>query len=277
MLAFHSSNFRKGLCLRFLSTSIESIQHKQKIQSQFTLQAKPFLEFHSADEQTQIFQDLGKFSKSDRILDSGCGPGIVSRFLSKKVHEVVGLDLTNEMLRIAKEEAVKNAISNCKWVTGDMTNLPFENQSFDGAVTRYTFHHLQAPQEALRELARVTKKGSRIVVVDATPLPSKQAAYNAFEILRDPSHTKALTSSELKSLGDAIPALEMIGTADSVLTLDAEGLVDRAFPDAVTREDLLKLLQDDVVKNNLDFNARYNEKGRLIISFPNTAVVWTVK
>eukprot|EP01037_Dinobryon_pediforme_P020664 gene20664-21342_t len=164
------------------------------------------------------------------------------------------------MLRIAKEEAVKNAISNCKWVTGDMTNLPFENQSFDGAVTRYTFHHLQAPQEALRELARVTKKGSRIVVVDATPLPSKQAAYNAFEILRDPSHTKALTPSELKSLGDAIPALEMIGTADSVLTLDAEGLVDRAFPDAVTREDLLKLLQDDSFHRMLIASIRKSTK-----------------
>lgn len=89
---------------------------------------------------------LRKFSSSDRILDSGCGPGIVSRYLAQCVRQVVGIDMTSEMLRVAADTALKEPHVKAKleYCEGNMYSLPFADASFDGAVSRYTFHHLSS-------------------------------------------------------------------------------------------------------------------------------------
>lgn len=208
-----------------------------------------------------------------------CGPGIISRYLAQHhAREVVGIDLTKEMINLAYKESQASNIQNCLWLIGDMTNLPFHDESFDGVVTRYTFHHLQHPIQALSEMIRVTVKGGHIVVLDATPHIDKKDAYNRFERLRDPSHTTALYPLELLSLSSSINmnSIELVATQHSSLTLDAIDLINRAFPIEVNREGLLHLLRSDVGINALDFNARYSDdaSGRLLVSFPQTIVVW---
>lgn len=56
---------------RAFSSVFESKAHQEMIRSQFTQQALPFLEFHNEQEVLSVFQQLGQFKKSDRILDSG--------------------------------------------------------------------------------------------------------------------------------------------------------------------------------------------------------------
>jgi SAM-dependent methyltransferase len=84
---------------------------------------------------------------------------------------------------------------------GDATQLPFAEGSFDVVLTRYSFHHMLDPSAALREMKRVCRQGGRVVVIDATPSPETQAAYDRMEILRDPSHVSALTLDQLRALG----------------------------------------------------------------------------
>jgi len=52
-------------------------------------------------------------------------------------------------------------------------------------------------------MRRVCKPGGRIVVIDATPAPQCQAAYDRMETLRDPSHTSALTMAQLRAMRQA--------------------------------------------------------------------------
>ena len=56
---------------RAFSSVFESKAHQEMIRSQFTQQALPFLEFHNEQDVLSVFQQLGQFKKTDRILDSG--------------------------------------------------------------------------------------------------------------------------------------------------------------------------------------------------------------
>jgi SAM-dependent methyltransferase len=143
----------------------------------------------------------------------------------------------------------------------------------DHAVTRFTFHHLLHPKNALEEMIRVTKPNGKIIVADATPTKLNQNKYNEYEKLRDPSHTIALTHDELISLGNNNSSIIRSQVIDFKLKYDAESLIDRAFPETVTHKELLELLTNDIGKNVIGFSPILEGK-KLKIFFPITAVCW---
>ena len=134
-----------------------------------------------------------------RVLDVGCGPGIVAESLSGEAGEVVGCDLTPEMLNKARERCQVAGLSNVSFVAGRAESLPFEDGSFDAIVSRSAVHHLPEPLPALQEMARVVRRGGRVVTVDVTSadLAADAALHNALEVLRDPSHARMLSRDEL--------------------------------------------------------------------------------
>lgn len=253
---------------------MESSSHQAEIISQFTRQAQPFADnqAHSIDRSFSIFRDLGQFSGTERVLDSGCGPGLVSCYLATFVAKVAGVDLTPAMVALATKAAREANLSNVSFQEGNMTSLPFADGEFDVAVTRYAFHHLENPAAAFAELVRVTRPGGRIIVVDATPEAAKRSAYDRFERLRDPSHTSALTVEELIALGQphalAQPEVTQFG-----VPMDVSALVDSSFPTEVSREYLASLLTDDLKRDALSFDVR-REGETLRLTFPITGAVW---
>jgi len=253
---------------------MESNRHKEEIVDQFTNQAIPFAELkaHSEDRTLDIFRELGVFSGTERVLDSGCGPGLVSCYLTSFANEVIGLDLTPAMVQLANETAAKRSITNVQFIVGNMLELPFPKDHFDVSISRYAFHHLENPQIAFAEMLRVTKPGGKVIVLDATPEEMKQAAYNKFEILRDPSHTKAWTPQELSLFGKE-HGLASPKTISFRLEMDANQLVESSFPKAASREHLLQLLMEDVDQDSLSFRVCQKES-RLTVFFPLTAVCW---
>jgi ubiquinone/menaquinone biosynthesis C-methylase UbiE len=253
---------------------MESNRHKEEIVDQFTNQAVPFAELkaHSEDRTLDIFRELSGFSGNERVLDSGCGPGLVSCYLSSFANEVIGLDLTPAMIQLANETASKRSLTNVKFMVGNMLELPFAEDHFDISVSRYAFHHLENPQVAFAEMLRVTKSGGKVIVLDATPEEKKQAAYNRFEILRDPSHTKAWTTEELSLFGKE----HGLGSPETIsfrLEMDANQLIASSFPKTVSKEHLLQLLKEDVDLDSLSFKACHKES-RLTVFFPLTAACW---
>jgi ubiquinone/menaquinone biosynthesis C-methylase UbiE len=253
---------------------MESNRHKEEIVDQFTNQAIPFAELkaHSEDRTLDIFRELGDFSGTERVLDSGCGPGLVSCYLTSFANDLIGLDLTPVMVQLANETAAKRSITNVQFIVGNMLELPFPKDHFDVSISRYAFHHLENPQIAFAEMLRVTKPGGKVIVLDATPEEMKQAAYNKFEILRDPSHTKAWTPQELSLFGKE-HGLASPKTISFRLEMDANQLVESSFPKAASREHLLQLLMEDVDQDSLSFRVCQKES-RLTVFFPLTAVCW---
>jgi SAM-dependent methyltransferase len=135
------------------------------------------------------------------VLDVACGPGIVACAAALQGGHVTGIDITPAMLAQARERQRALKLHNLDWRLGDASRLPFEAGTFDVVLTRYSFHHMTDPGAALREMRRVCRKGGRVVVIDATPSPATQAAYDHMEILRDSTHVSALTLDQLRALG----------------------------------------------------------------------------
>jgi len=104
--------------------------------------------------------------KNGIILDIACGPGLLSCELGKrnKNYQVVGVDISKMAIRIAKQNCHK--LSNVKFKTASVYDLPFPDNFFDLVVCRDSFHHFLKPTEALKEIKRVTKKGSFFYIQD---------------------------------------------------------------------------------------------------------------
>ncbi|VVB74603.1 Ubiquinone/menaquinone biosynthesis C-methyltransferase UbiE [Candidatus Tiddalikarchaeum anstoanum] len=104
--------------------------------------------------------EIANFKKDSLILDLGCGTGFSTRVLLDKGFDAVGCDISRNMIILAKNKKIKK-LAEC-----DIRNLPFKDESFDGAVSISTVQWLK-PEEyetALSELSRVLKKGSTAIV-----------------------------------------------------------------------------------------------------------------
>jgi SAM-dependent methyltransferase len=137
----------------------------------------------------------------ERALDAGTGAGTLALALAPLVREVVGVDLVPELLERARD----GAPDNVTFVEGDVTKLPFEAGTFDLSCSRRTLHHIARPERAVAELARVTAPGGRVFVDDqiAPVDPLVALELDRFERARDPSHTRTLPDTDLRSLFDA--------------------------------------------------------------------------
>ncbi|MDR1857882.1 MAG: ubiquinone/menaquinone biosynthesis methyltransferase, partial [Treponema sp.] len=104
------------------------------------------------------------------ILDVCCGTGRLTLALNKAVGEegaVIGLDFSENMIAIAEQTFREMAIKgNVQFVRGDAMNLPFPDNSFDGAIVGWGLRNLSDLRQGIRELARVVKPGGRVVSLD---------------------------------------------------------------------------------------------------------------
>src|SRR4051812_47869089 len=176
--------------------------HAARIQDQFSRQAQPFATaaIHSSAEGFELMARAAELGADDDLLDVACGPGLVACEFAPRVRSARGLDVVETMLEQARARAARLKLTNTTFDLGDCTKLPYADDSFSRVVTRYSFHHLLAPELTLREMARVCRPGGTITVCDAAPPREKRDAYNRMEKLRDPSHVAALCPEQLEAL-----------------------------------------------------------------------------
>ncbi len=181
------------------------MSHSKTVGTEFARQARTFASdaLLKSPELTERIADALEHFASERILDVGCGPGVLTPVLGARARLLVGVDLTAEVVRLARER--HGHLANVGFVRGVVERLPFAAASFDAVVLRLALHHFEHPADGLREVRRLIRRGGRVVVLDI--LTSDDAAtaalHNAIEILRDPSHVRFVPLETLRETGRA--------------------------------------------------------------------------
>lgn len=103
--------------------------------------------------------DAARVADGDRVLDIACGTGVLARAAAARGGHVAGLDLSAEMLAVARDRAPRVG-----WVRGDASRVPFRDEAFDAVVSQFGLMHFDDKVGAIREQLRVLRPQGRLAV-----------------------------------------------------------------------------------------------------------------
>jgi ubiquinone/menaquinone biosynthesis C-methylase UbiE len=122
---------------------------------------------------TPVFQSFrdrilreARLTGVETLLDLGCGTGLVALAATERCARVIGLDVSEEMLR--RVAGAASEADGLEFILGDMRRIPLPDASVDVVTSCYAFHHLgnDGKELAAAEAFRVLRPGGRLVVVD---------------------------------------------------------------------------------------------------------------
>jgi SAM-dependent methyltransferase len=231
--------------------------HRESILDQFTRQAVPFSQAPGIVDQSalNLLVEFSGAGRNDTVLDVACGPGVVACAFAQVARHVTGIDITPAMLDRARARQKEMGLNNLTWDAGDVTPLPYRDDTFSLVVSRFAFHHFLDPGKALSEMMRVTASGGTVVVADSAPVSEKAAAFNHMEKLRDPSHVRAQPLDALIALfrEAGLPAPRVTTYR---LEGELEGLLTRSFPRPEDVAEIRRLFAESLETDMLDIAAR---------------------
>lgn len=180
---------------------------------------------------------VGSGAGMEAALDVGCGTGELSRILAARARRVVGIDLSPEMVRVARERS--RSLPNVEYRVGDVASTELPSAAFDCIACVATLHHLPL-EETLRRFAAALRPGGTLLALDlyraSTPL---EWAACALAVPVSLAARLARNNGRLRSTSEAREAWAAHGAHDVYPTLEeVRRVCARCLPGARVRRHL---------------------------------------
>lgn len=222
-----------------------------------------------------LFSGL-ELSAGHRVLDVATGGGHTAIALAGRAGRVVASDLTPRMLSEARNFAADRRAGNVVFCAADAEALPFADGSFDRVTCRIAPHHFPDVRAALGEMARVTRGGGRIGIIDSVVPgePALDAYLNGIEKVRDPSHIRSYRVEEwLEFLADAGLILVQTGSLWKTHSFP-EWVARTGQPGAVQREIEMMFLSAFPLAKEM---FRVRAEGSRILSYADEKAIFVAR
>ena len=142
---------QKGMVRHYfdnVSHDYSKYKYEQKKRSYMSVRQERMLEYFKSDI----------IGSNRTILDAGCGSGQLLAELSKLDHQLIGMDMSHEMLALTKKRVgAENGQNNVELIAADIECLPFKDDTYDVVSTAGVIEYLQNDNKVLKEFARVLK------------------------------------------------------------------------------------------------------------------------
>ncbi len=169
------------------------------------------------------------FPPDARVLDAGCGPGLVAEAFLEAGCRVAGVDLSAEMVARARLRCARFG-ERARFEHGSLAALAAEG-AFDAAVSRLVLHHVPHPLAFLEAQVARVRPGGVVVAADhaGDPDPERARWHQEIERARDTTHTRNLTSGEIADLF-ARAGLVSVSLVEDAASLDFDEWYERGTP-----------------------------------------------
>ncbi len=115
-----------------------------------------------AGEMREKVVEMAEIDKNDLILEVGCGTGYTTAGIALKVPQenIVAVDITPQQI-----EKAQRKLKKVNYFLADAENLPFKDKVFDASISAGSIEYWPNPEKGIKEMARVTKSGGRVVIL----------------------------------------------------------------------------------------------------------------
>jgi len=219
------------------------IDHDNELAHAFDGQAAAF----EASKVQRDAESLARFvafaavPRGGRILDAGCGPGLVAEAFLDAGCNLIGIDLSAEMIRRARARCARFG-ERARFEQGSLFQLA-PAEPLDAALSRNVLHHVVDPAAFIARQSALVRPGGLVLALDVTgdPDPDGQAWSQGIERDRDRTHVRSLTPGELV---DAFARADLLDLriAEEDIVLDFDEWFDRGSPGAPKEEVRQRLL-----------------------------------
>jgi ubiquinone/menaquinone biosynthesis C-methylase UbiE len=243
------------------------------------------IDFYDAElkRHDERFRTALKAGARDRVLDIGCGAGQSTREAARAASEgsVVGVDISEEMLQVARRRSAEEGLRNVAFEAADAQDHAFPAAHFDLCISRFGMMFFADPVAALANIARAMRPGARLVAMVwqgrernewstaiqgalAAEGSASTSAPSAFSLGDRAATTRLLAASGFVSIDFAEvhepvfygPDIDAAYDAIVALFLGKDGVAGTNPPSDETRRRLRALLQAHLTAEGVLFDSR---------------------
>ena len=142
------------------------MEKAESVKIVFNKIAKPYIEYFGGDWEfiDEINDFISELKPKSYVLDLGCGDGYITEYLNKQCLKAIGMDFSEEMIKLGKEK-----YPNIEFINDDILNIEkhFKENSLDGAIAIYSLYFIPREQlnDFLESLSRIMKKGAKLLII----------------------------------------------------------------------------------------------------------------